>query len=250
MVANMNSKQLNVNLQNNEITEWIPNDQEKSTSVVLYLNLSENKLKSFKLKNIKMKNLSIANNEVEEFIGDFTSIDIRNNKIKELKINKNSSSVLASNNHILEVFYSSEKNSEMLNFDMSHNNLRPSEDFRNFLRKLTKVSSVDISHNSLEIFALDIFDEMENLVDLNLGNTGMTEVKFGSFSNLQEIQFLNLSANNLKELDFHVFSSCKNLTVLDLGGNFLTEINEHEKMREVLPNIESIGLEGKRKFLN
>lgn len=237
-------KWLNINLEHNLIAVWEGSDKNKSTSVVLNLNLKNNKLKSFKLQNIKVNKLLLANNEIEDFDGNFNSIDISNNKIEELKINSESTSVLAAKNKISEIIFTTGNSSKLEIFDVSLNNLKSSQNFHEFLKNQKKISSLDLSHNFFGVFALEDFADMENLHKLSLRNTGLSELPFGLFAHLQKLQLLDLSQNNLKEIDFHVFSSLNNLEILDISGNSLSHIDEYEKLKEVLPSLKNIGLEG------
>jgi Leucine-rich repeat (LRR) protein len=233
-----------INLEHNEITEWEASDKNRTTTTVSNLNLSDNKLKSFKLKNIKLNKLLLANNEIEDFDANFNSIDISNNKIKDLRINSACTFILASNNEISEIFFTAGNSSKIEKFDVSFNNLKESQNFHEFFKNQKKISSLDLSHNFFGTFALEDFADMENLKELSLSNTGISELPFGLFAHLQNLKSLNLSQNNLKEIDFHVFSSLGNLTVLDISGNSLSHIDEYEKLKEVLPNLKNIGLEG------
>jgi Leucine-rich repeat (LRR) protein len=248
MFESIDTKWLNarlfINLEHNEITEWEASDKNRTTTTISNLNLSDNKLKSFKLKNIKLNKLLLANNEIEDFDANFNSIDISNNKIKDLRINSACTSILATHNEISEIFFTPGLSSISVKFDVSYNNLKSSQNFHEFLKNQKKISSLDLSHNFFGTFALEDFADMENLEDLSLSNTGISELPFGLFAHLQNLKSLNLSQNNLKEIDFHVFSSLGNLTILDISGNSLSHIEEHEKLKEVLPNLKSIGLEG------
>lgn len=237
---------LNVNLEHNFISEWVPSDKNDSTSVILNLNLNDNKLKLFKLQNIKVNKLLLANNEIEEFDGNFNEIDIKNNKIKKLKVGNECRKIFASNNQISELIIEAQNLSSINTLDVSFNDLKSSQNFHDFLKNQKKISFLDLSHNYFGYFVLEDFADMENLQKLLLSNTGLSEIPFGLFAHLQKLQTLNLSQNNLKEIDFHVFSSLGDLEVLDISENKISSIKEYEKMKEVLTNLKEIGLEGKK----
>lgn len=236
---------LTLYLENNILSEWVASDKNSSSTVVVTMDLSDNNLKKFTLRNFKVHTLYLVNNQIEDFEVNFDKIDASRNKLKKLNISIDCTSVVASENQISEITIPSANSSKLTKFDVSNNKLKPSQTFLDFLKRQTKMTSLNLSNNFFGVFALDYFADMENLQELSLSNTGITEIPFGLFSHVEDLQFLNLSRNNLKEIDFHVFSSLRNLTSLDISGNSLSNIDEYDKLKEILPKLQNIGLEGK-----
>lgn len=243
IVDNILSTSLNLNLENNEISEWVVADNNKSSTVVLDLNLNDNKLKSVEIKNIKIGKLLLKNNEIVDFNGTYDEIDISNNKIEKFRVSENCSIIKASNNRISELEFLT-NNTQITTLDFSSNNLKSTPEINEFLKTHKNVISLDLSHNFFGSFNVDDFAEMANLKELSLSENRMTEIPFGLFAHLKSLEMLNISRNNLKTIDFHMFLSLANLKSLDVSGNALTNIDQYEQLRVMMPQLLNINLEG------
>lgn len=81
--------------------------------------------------------------------------------------------------------------------------------------------------NSSQITILDkqAFDNLTNLIKLNLANNAIGTLNIGTFSKLEQLKYLNLSNTNLTEIGLGTFSHTKNLQSIDLSWNQLKTID-------------------------
>ncbi|MCU0427661.1 MAG: leucine-rich repeat domain-containing protein [Candidatus Kapabacteria bacterium] len=101
------------------------------------------------------------------------------------------------------------------------------------LKNPAKVYKLDLSHNGLAEFPIDIL-KLPNLQSLNLSNNGIEAIP-GDIGKLPKLQRLNLATNGLKKLPAEI-ASLKHLKALDLSQNqFLT--SELNRVKTSLPQV-------------
>ncbi len=101
------------------------------------------------------------------------------------------------------------------------------------LKAPTKVYRLDLSHNGLSDFPMEIL-QFTNLQTLNLSNNGIEKIP-AEISKLSKLQRLNLATNGLKKLPAEL-SSLKHLKLLDVSQNqFLT--SELTRVKGALPQV-------------
>lgn len=69
------------------------------------------------------------------------------------------------------------------------------------------------------------FDNLTNLIVLNLANNAISQLNVGAFSKLEKLVYLNLSNTNLSEIKLGTFSHTKQLQSIDLSWNHFTVID-------------------------
>lgn len=101
------------------------------------------------------------------------------------------------------------------------------------LKNPTKVYKLDLSHNGLAEFPLDVL-KLPNLQSLNLSHNGIESIP-GDITKLSKLQRLNLATNGLKKLPAEI-AALKNLKALDVSQNqFLT--SELNRVKSALPQV-------------
>lgn len=99
------------------------------------------------------------------------------------------------------------------------------------LKDPSKVYRLDLSHNGLSDFPMEIL-QLPNLQSLNLSSNGIEKIP-SEITKLSKLQRLNLATNGLKKLPAEI-ASLKYLKVLDVSQNqFLT--SELTRVKTALP---------------
>lgn len=105
---------------------------------------------------------------------------------------------------------------------------------KNAFSGIGQVTELDLSgnrqnhlNNSSRITILDkeAFDNLTNLIELNMANNPIGTINIGTFSKLDNLKYLNLSNTNLAEIKLGTFSHTKKLKTLDLSWNHLIIID-------------------------
>ncbi|EFA09704.2 insulin-like growth factor-binding protein complex acid labile subunit [Tribolium castaneum] len=90
---------------------------------------------------------------------------------------------------------------------------------------LTRVTQVDLSHNSLRILTNNLFSELANLDLLNLNHNTVFYIQPDAFKGLSNLRHLYLSHNRLERLEGYVFKYLPNLLLLYLEHNRIISID-------------------------
>ncbi|XP_078597602.1 uncharacterized protein LOC144873799 [Branchiostoma floridae x Branchiostoma japonicum] len=85
---------------------------------------------------------------------------------------------------------------------------------------------LDISNNPIGNIAPGTFDDFQNLLELMMTRTGMTEIYEGSFSGLQKVQRLYLAFNNVTAIPYWELEDMHDLKEFCIAGNPITDIYE------------------------
>ncbi|KAG5670409.1 hypothetical protein PVAND_000677 [Polypedilum vanderplanki] len=217
---------LTIQLDNNLIEKFLPTRKNcalnlENLGFKLTLDLSDNLFKSIESK------------------CDITVLDISNNQLKDVKAN--ATEVIVNNNKIKTMNFFTDPNIVSLK-----NNDLQSLDYVNFLSAFKNVQELDISNNLFGSLKIETFADMRNLKKLSLRGIGLTKILFGLFGQLRKLEYLDLSYNDLSTFDHQNFLALDNLKTLDLSGNKLRMLFNFENIKEILPKLQFIALEGNK----
>ncbi|KAL3884294.1 hypothetical protein ACJMK2_024442 [Sinanodonta woodiana] len=94
---------------------------------------------------------------------------------------------------------------------------------RNIFSGTTKISSLDLSQNTITKVYVGAFDSFAQTVfDIRLDGNQLTDILVGLFGNMNYLQSLNLARNYIMFIENGAFSSLKSLQTLNLSGNQMT----------------------------
>ncbi|KAK0066324.1 G-protein coupled receptor GRL101, partial [Biomphalaria pfeifferi] len=119
-----------------------------------------------------------------------------------------------------------------LNFSINHINLTNATFSPVYFDRVT---SLDLSFNSISEIPDKCFQTMWRLTYLNLAGNNLTELRNGSLFGLTELVQLHLNGNKIEHIDDDAFIGQSRLKTLDLGGQRLTHLykNMFKGLREV-----------------
>lgn len=112
------------------------------------------------------------------------------------------------------------------------------------LRTLSRMQHLNLSNSFIGVLSEDAFSEMTNLKYLHLKSCSIQIIPFEVFSNNKHLLTLDLSDNALETIDLHMFGGLERLSYLDISGNKLGQIVSIERIREVLPSLGEIKIDG------
>lgn len=105
----------------------------------------------------------------------------------------------------------------------------------------SSVETLDLKNNFIGKMDAYLFDKFDNMQNLNLSRTNLTDFGFKTFYNQRKLKMLDISENHLKAFDFKLlFRNFKELTMLNLEGNDLKEVNTVTK--ENFPQLLTLGI--------
>uniref|UniRef100_A0A8C5M2I8 Toll like receptor 7 n=1 Tax=Leptobrachium leishanense TaxID=445787 RepID=A0A8C5M2I8_9ANUR len=185
--------------------------------------------------------------------------------LKKLMMNWNEISTAANNEMVSQSLQTLEFKGNSLNILWHDGDKR----YVNFFKKLSKLSKLDISYNSLSFIGLDVFEGMPpNLIELNLTGNNLIVFDWGSLHLLKNLQVLDLSDNSLttvprelanctnsikklilhnnqiKTLTPHFLRDVVQLKNLDLSDNKIEIIDQSSFPENVLDNLDWLVLQG------
>lgn len=90
---------------------------------------------------------------------------------------------------------------------------------------LTQLLALNLASNPVEHLSVGTFSKLMHLERLNLSHIQLAAIKLGTFSHLKNLQTLDISRNRLRKFDFgHFLPGDMNLQQIYLNGNSLTEL--------------------------
>lgn len=255
-----------LNLKSNKINQVRPSLFYSMNNLTL-LDLSENKIveigdiiKKVKQKNSYFKNLDLSYNDIEFFncqlqfnvnslylnfnhiknvsmnTCNVSKIYASNNEIEELSINEHVVEVVAVNNKISQINVA--ENTKLIRLEIGGNYLNAS--FLKKIRDMDTLEVLDLSQNNLGPISLDTFAKIKDLTSLNLSDTRISNLEYGTFSHQVNLKTLDLSKNNLNHIDLSVFTSLRKLTSFHLSGNNLKQIDKFDEIKKFFPKLNLI----------
>lgn len=242
MICSNYSGFLSIDFANNQINEIVKyNTTSEKLHSLIGLNLMNNNLKEVDLKFIELHELNLVNNLIEKLDVNGSVLYLKNNNLRELSLSSALCRVEAESNKIT-VLKSGEITSRLEAVLLSGNNLG-NEIFKE-LQNSTNLSVLDVSNNSITSLSVGSLAEFEVLLTLRLDRNDIEFIDYGFFSHQKKLEVLNISYNAISEIDFHVFASMTFLREIDVSGNNISKIEGFENIRNILPILQSIGLEG------
>lgn len=178
LVFPKNSELRRIELNRNKI-KIIENGALKNISTLETLDLGRNKLREF--------------NEISE---NLVTLDLRNNKLKKLRIDGIVENIILSNNEISEIIVKSNKIKSLDLRNNLYSNL-------NNLTLLLNLEQLKLSNNQIGPVNSNIFINFFKLKVLLLKRTNITGLTETSFMELNYLKRLDLSENSLKIVNFN-----------------------------------------------
>ncbi|KAL9969032.1 hypothetical protein ACROYT_G021194 [Oculina patagonica] len=90
---------------------------------------------------------------------------------------------------------------------------------------MSELSTLDFSHNKIEVLPEGIFQNLQWLVYLNVADNKIKSIEVGHFSNLKNLQYLFLQNNKISHIPSKAFSSHTNLEYVMLSDNPIKSIS-------------------------
>lgn len=207
--------------------------------------LRANKLKEFPCHSfVALTKLDLAYNLLTEFDGNcinsesFIDLNVENNQLCNFSMNNDYSNLRAASNELQWIFIG-DNLTVMEIFNVSVNKIENIPEIFNWLSKSLKL--LDVSNSYVGKLNISTFAKFENLEQLVLRNTSLSNIQYGTFHHQKKLRLLDISLNNLKKINFNVFGpSLKNLESFYLDGNGLTEIDGLMKFN--FPNMSLLGM--------
>lgn len=210
------------------------------------LSLRNNKISAFSCPDMRIDELHLEDNGLQTISFDNCSVEyavLSKNHLSYLHIHGDMRGLVAEGNLIDSFIVSGEP--QMYHMDLSGNG-----EIENILPTLKLMSSLqylNLSNSHLGALHEDTFASMGDLKYLYLKNCSINIIPYGTFEANKHLITLDLSENDLETIDLEtMFEGLDNLKTLDLSGNKLRQIEGIEKIREVLPELKEIGIDGNR----
>ena len=89
-----------------------------------------------------------------------------------------------------------------------------------------KLKSVNLSHNKLTFFPIEIINSIRTLEHINLSNNRIQFISQGDFSNMPKLKTLELQNNQITEIESKSFENSTQLQWLYLQNNQISGLNE------------------------
>lgn len=231
-----------IDLNDNEIEEVTTSKQNTAGNLTLVrLNLMNNKLKALELSQLNSQWLNVESNELSTLSAKFAELCVNNNKLGELHIRNTTVHVSAFNNPLTKLTVEADA---LETLHLSGNKLGDTILLK--IKHAKKLNKLSLSDTLLRSLAVDSFADMENLEELSLANNAISSVSFGQFSHQKKLKQFNISYNSLDTIDLHVLATLSALETLDISSNSISAINDLEIIQNLLPNLNSISLEGNK----
>ena len=158
-------------------------------------------------------------------------LNLRSNKLRRVDLNGNPFKELIS----------------LRKLDLSNN--RISSISPQTLINLTSLKSLKLSHNklgtALRMVGVTLFDNLQNLTNLELTHNNISVVPVRSFRSLVHLDIVKISNNVIVQLGKNSFTFAPNLRKLDVSNNKISYIDQ-ETLRSITKSLESLNLMGNR----
>lgn len=209
------------------------------------LQLTHNKLTSFACQYFEnLSSLNLMNNSFKSIDGNcinsgkLLELYIDHNHLTNLILNSNYSSLQAFANELKWITVES-VSIDLETFNVSRNRIENIPEILNRFGRTLKF--LDLTDNFVGKLNVSTFMKMDNLEELVLRNTSLSNIQHGTFHHQKNLRLLDISFNKLKKINFYIFG--RDLRLLEtflLDGNNLTELNGLAKVN--FPNVTLIGI--------
>ncbi|XP_053695268.1 toll-like receptor 3 [Sabethes cyaneus] len=206
-------------IQNNQLV-LLDKDLFKNVTGMDYLWLANNSLTSLEFNKLNVKRLNVMNN-----------------KLKLLKINAGVVELYAGSNNITNIDIENASSLQLSTLDLSWNKLHTLDALKN----VSSLKFLDLSHNSIGPLNLTTFAKFTELQDLNLEDTGISNLQHGTFSQQRSLKRLDISYNNLNRIDLDIFTSSHQMEEIFVEGNRLKDLN-YEEINKIFPVLSKISI--------
>uniref|UniRef100_A0A914MNV2 Uncharacterized protein n=1 Tax=Meloidogyne incognita TaxID=6306 RepID=A0A914MNV2_MELIC len=184
------------------------------------LDLSSNKLTSLNIRTfeglVKLERLLLFNNSIQ---------NIHEEAFRELK---NSLEYLnISHNLITKLPAAIGRLSRVETVDLSHNKISTYYNF--ILNKMPHLTHLNLSQNLLTSIDNYVFDGCESLLEINLGSNRIQNISPDAFNKCPKLRKIDLSKNLLFQLGT-ALTGLKSLRILNLSENALEEVGRDSKL--------------------
>ncbi|KAM8975493.1 toll-like receptor 7 [Pelodytes ibericus] len=261
-----------LNLSGNAISQTLNGTEFSTLSNLKYLDFSNNRIDLLyegafqELKELEVLDLSYNKHYfLAEGITHMLNFTANLRCLKKLMMNWNEISTSTSNEMVSQSLRILEFKGNNLNILWKDGDKR----YLNFFKRLSKLSKLDISHNSLTFVPPGAFEGMPpKLTVLHLAKNNLNTFDWGKLHLLQKLQVLDLSGNYLttvppvlsnsttsinklilsdnkiKKLTPYFLMDAFNLKYLDLSNNKLQLIGQSSFPENVLDNLDLLKLQG------
>lgn len=193
------------------------------------VNLVENVLKTLHLQlPFTLLKLDFSNNRIEKVLVEPLHNRTESDPKEQLR-------VIGANNTINDFYIDS-------NFLVTHIVLSNNSITNIFnISQISSLIDLSLGFNPIEQLPLNTFDNMPDLMFLNLEHTNLSRLEFGTFSQAAKLKHLDISYNNLQEIDMDMLAALSSLEELSLSGNNLTKL-EYAELLELFPRLRYLGI--------
>lgn len=250
LTLSMRTKKFNLflKLSFNNMQTFVPSTRNATgnETKIRLVKLNDNNLVNLTLLKGEIYELNVQNNRLLKLeVNAVEKINAMNNSIQDFRITNRTTFLDLEGNHISHLSWD-ENISELVYVYLSRNFLTL-ENTKYFVKKLRKVTYLDLSFNpSLgdDFLAVDTFSELIDVYSISLSNIGLTKIPIDAFANQFDLENLNISQNNINDIDIQSFSRLLNLVTLDLSDNNISKIDDYDKLNFFMPRLNYIGLHG------
>lgn len=191
-------------------------------------------------KNVSVLDLSL--NKIEEGRFEDTllvDLNMDENMLKLLTINKNLESLRASGNKENLMHISFEDNKSLKHLDLSETKLKSKDETINYLKNLKKLEYLDLAYTK---FVLDSshLKGLNSLKTLKLQGAVEHQIPPKFFVDLKKLEELDISENFLVSFDLNELKNSKNLEQINLRSSGLSQLSGWKNISTILPSLKKI----------
>lgn len=169
---------------------------------------------------------------------DAENLDIDNNSIRSLYVNKQVKKVLrldAQSNMISKL--RCDHNPKLVGLILTNNSLTD----LSCIAKMRRLEMLFLGQNKIRQIERSTFVNLINLVTLSLENNEIEFLESGIFEQQLGLRSLIISSNHLKQFNFNIFPSMNVVDTVHINANHLTTIT-YEGIRQLLPHLSIVDL--------
>uniref|UniRef100_A0A182II41 Uncharacterized protein n=1 Tax=Anopheles arabiensis TaxID=7173 RepID=A0A182II41_ANOAR len=192
----------------------------ESSTALLILSLSNNKLTKLNVEKVKIIQLYLTNNTLEAIL-----------------LSPWVQTLYAENNRISNVTVSDVTNMQLKTLRLANNSITSLESIQLF----HSLNELDLSNNYIGPLNITCLTKLVFLKELRLQRTFISNLQHGTFAQQQSLKWLDISYNNLDRFDFDILTSSATLQQIFLDGNRLKSLN-YEHLKKTFPALVKIGL--------